>query len=186
MSIADLLLMEMHNMETTKQNNMEIINLLKKEFEQEAAITQKFLPLVPLDQADWAPHEKSMKLGALATHLAEISGWIHLALTTEELDFAAKVYVATPIADTEALLALFQKGYHESLTELQKADERDLTGRWILRNGDQILADYSKYEMIRHSFSQTAHHRAQLGVYFRLLNIPVPSSYGPSADNYTF
>jgi uncharacterized damage-inducible protein DinB len=84
------------------------------------------------------------------------------------------------------LLAVFEKSFEGAKTELTKANEEELNKRWVLRNGEQILSDMDKYEITRMAFTQTTHHRAQLGVYFRLLGIAVPSSYGPSADDQSF
>jgi uncharacterized damage-inducible protein DinB len=165
---------------------MKILELLLTEFEQEAQITKKMLALVPMDKWDWAPHEKSMKMGALSTHIAELPSWVTLGLDTEELDFATAPYEPAIIKSNSDLLALLEKSYQSGKDSLIKAKEEDLTGRWILRTAETIHADMSKYEIIRHSFSQTTHHRAQLGVYLRLLNIPLPGSYGPSADDVTF
>ncbi|SFA48070.1 Uncharacterized damage-inducible protein DinB (forms a four-helix bundle) [Pedobacter suwonensis] len=186
MSIADLLLMELQAAEKTKQKNMEIINVLLKELEAEFNITKKFLAIVPAEKFDWAPHEKSMKLKSLAVHIADLPSWVSLALTTDGLDFETAPYVEKPIENVGDLVKILEENYNEGRTELKKATEEDLNGRWILRMGKQVLSDYSKYETIRHSLSQTTHHRAQLGVYLRLLEIPIPGSYGPSADDQNF
>jgi len=186
MSIADLLLMDLHTAEKTKQKNMDIIKALLKELESEFNTTKKFLALVPVDRFDWAPHEKSMKMKSLASHIAELPGWVSLALTTDGLDFATAPYEEKQIASSADLIKLLEESYESGKTELEKADETILDEKWTLRNGEQVLADYTRYETIRHSFSQTAHHRAQLGVYLRLLDIPLPGSYGPSADDQNF
>ncbi len=186
MSMPDLLLMELNLMEKTKHKTMDIIQLLLTEYEREAETTRKFLALVPEDKYDWAPHEKSMKMEFLATHLADIPNWVTLALTTDELDFAVTGFEPTSVNNTAEILAILEKSVAAGKAALENAKEEDLNGRWVLKNGDQVLADYSKYETIRHSLSQTSHHRAQLGVYLRLLNIPIPGSYGPSADSQSF
>ena len=165
---------------------MNIIEFLLKELDSEAQITRKFLALVPFEKAEWAPHEKSMKLMPLSTHIAELPGWISFGLTTNELDFATSPYEPIVVSNNEDLLAIFEKNYQEAKTALSNANEQDLTKRWVLRNGDQILSDLDKYGIIRIAFNQTTHHRAQLGVYFRLLNLPVPASYGPTADDQSF
>jgi len=184
--MSDLLLMELNLMEKIKQQNMDIIKLLLTELEHEAITTRKMLALVPADKFDWAPHEKSMKMQNLATHIAELPSWVSMALTTDELDFAANEYKPAEVSSTADILDLFEKSYEEGKAELEKATEENLTGQWILRSAEQIYATYTKYETIRHVFSQTIHHRAQLGVYLRLLNIPIPGSYGPSADDQNF
>ncbi len=165
---------------------MNIIELLLTELEREAQVTRKMLALVPADKFDWAPHEKSMKMKALATHIAELPSWVTLGLTTEELDFATAPYEPAPVQSTSDILTLFEKSYEDGRASLTKAKEEDLTGKWVLRNAEQIYATMTKYEIIRHAYSQTIHHRAQLGVYLRLLDIPIPGSYGPSADDQSF
>ncbi|WP_354360851.1 DinB family protein [Pedobacter sp. UYP30] len=165
---------------------MDIIKLLLKELEAEFKTTKKFMAIVPVDKFDWAPHQKSMKMKALATHIAELPSWVSIALTTDGLDFATTPYQPVHVNNADDLVKLLQKSYEDGKEALEKATDKDLEGKWILRNDEKILADYTKYETIRHSFSQTAHHRAQLGIYLRLLDIPIPVSYGPSADNQNF
>ena len=165
---------------------MNIIELLLTELESEAQVTRKMLALVPADKFDWAPHEKSMKMKALATHIAELPAWIKLALTTKELDFATAPYEPVPVESNDDLLSILEKSLVEAKSSLAEAKEEDFVKRWVLRTGETIHADMSVYEMVRVSFSQTTHHRAQLGVYLRLLNVPIPGSYGPSADEPGF
>lgn len=165
---------------------MSIIQLLVKEMEQEAAITRKMLERVPDDKFDWKPHEKSMALLPLATHIAELPTWTSMALNTSELDFATMDYKPTPVSKTSDLLELHERSLQDGLSRLKQATEDELWPDWTLRNGEQIYSTTSKYEVIRMSFAQIIHHRAQLGVYLRLLNIPIPGSYGPSADEASF
>jgi len=165
---------------------MNIIELLLKEMEQEAATTRKMLSRVPADKWDWKPHERSMRMDHLAVHIAELPSWVTMALTTSELDFATMDYTPTVVTDTAGLLSLFEKSYASGYQSLKGASEDDLLPTWTMRSGDKIHSVMTKYEVIRHAFSQTIHHRAQLGVYLRLLNIPIPGSYGPSADEANF
>lgn len=165
---------------------MNIIELLKKELEQEALTTRKFLAIVPLEKGDWAPHEKSMKLKDLAVHLADLPSWVKMGLETDELDFATSPYNPPTVSTNQELLDFFEHNQTNSLQSLSTAKEADLTNRWVLRTGENIHADMNKYGIIRMALLQTTHHRAQLGVYLRLLNIPIPGSYGPSADEATF
>lgn len=165
---------------------MEIVPLLSKEFEEEAANTRKMLAIVPSEKFDWKPHEKSMSLRALSTHIAELPGWVHMSLTTSELDFAIGEYKPVQLASNKALMDLFEKSYQKGKSALQNAKEEDLLPQWTLRNGETIYNVYTKYEVIRHSLAQQIHHRAQLGVFLRLLNIPIPGTYGPSADEMNF
>ncbi|MBO9571929.1 MAG: DinB family protein [Chitinophagaceae bacterium] len=159
-----------------------LIELLLKEMDGEAVTTRKMLSIVPADKFDWKPHPKSMSLKTLATHVAELPSWISMAINTGELDFAANPYNPVPVDNTQDILAYFEKNFKEGREELAKASEADFDKTWTLRNADAIYWQGTKYEMIRVAFCQTVHHRAQLGVFLRLLNIPIPGSYGPSAD----
>jgi uncharacterized damage-inducible protein DinB len=161
---------------------MTIIEILLKEIEQEAQTTRKFLKLVPEDKFDWRPHPKSMNLQQLTTHIAELPAWITMAITTNGLDFASVPYEPSKIDNTADLLEFFEQSYADGRAHLEAFDEAKLGEKWILRHGENILADMNKYETVRVSISQTIHHRAQLGVFLRLLDIPIPGSYGPSAD----
>lgn len=161
---------------------MDIIPMLVKEMVQEAQTTRKMLARVPNDKYDWQPHKKSMTIKRLATHIAELPNWVKMAFTTTELDFAKGEYKVEDINNTEELLAYFERCYTTGMASLQNATEADLLPSWTLRNGDQIYQVMNKYELVRVAFCQTVHHRAQMGVFLRLLDIPIPGSYGPSAD----
>lgn len=159
-----------------------MIQMLLKELKNEALTTRKMLALVPDDKYDWKPHEKSMSLKQLATHIAELPGWVQMTMDTDELDFAGTPYKPEDINNTKDLLAYYEKNFTKGKEALLKATDEQLLPNWTLRNGNEILSVTSKGEVIRMSYCQTVHHRAQLGVYLRLLNIPIPGSYGPSAD----
>ncbi len=161
---------------------MNTINQLKEELANETATTLKFLALVPFGKSDWAPHEKSMKMIDLVTHIADLGSWPKLGIETEELDFAAAPYNPAKADNNDQLVALMEKNTKESLESLSTLSEADLDKPWVLRTGEQIHAEMTKYGIIRVSLNQITHHRAQLGVYLRLLDIPIPGSYGPSAD----
>lgn len=165
---------------------MELITLLQKEMQQEAATTRKMLARVPAEKFGWQPHPKSMTLQRLATHVAELPGWVTMALTTDELDFESNPYPHKIVKSTGELLDFFEESLRDGTASLAQADGSTFEKEWVLRNGSQIYSRESKYEVIRMSFSQTVHHRAQLGVYLRLLDIPIPGSYGPSADDVSF
>jgi uncharacterized damage-inducible protein DinB len=161
---------------------MDIIPMLLKEMEQEAVTTRKMLAIVPNGKYDWQPHPKSMTIKRLATHIAELPSWVSMAFTTTELDFATTTYKPEDINNTEELLAYFERTYADAHDKLSKGAEAELLPMWTLRNGEQIYQVITKAELVRIAFSQTVHHRAQLGVFLRLLDIPIPGSYGPSAD----
>jgi uncharacterized damage-inducible protein DinB len=161
---------------------MSQIAAFQKELEKEADITRKMFSVVPDDQYDWKPHQKSMTIKVLVTHIADIFTWFGMALNSSELDFAINPYQPESPANTKELLNLFEKNLVESRTALANGKEDQLNNIWTLRNGEEIYVKDPKSEVIRMCFSQIIHHRAQLGVYLRLLNIPIPGSYGPSAD----
>lgn len=161
---------------------MSQIQALLKEMEQEANTTRKMLSAIPGDQLDWRPHPKNMTMRQLATHIGELPGWVTMTLDTAELDFAANPYQQVPIADKTELMDYFERTLEQGRNSLTAATEADLLPDWTLRNGDQVYMVSSKGEVIRSSYSQIVHHRAQLGMYLRLLDIPIPGSYGPSAD----
>ncbi len=165
---------------------MSQIQALLAEMEQEAQTTRKMLSRIPDDKYDWKPHEKSMSIRSLATHIAELPTWVSMTLKTSELDFATAPYNPVPINSTAELLAYFEKSLLEGKSDLAKASEEDLLPDWTLRNGDEIYDVSPKGKVIRMAYCQVVHHRAQLGVYLRLLNVPIPGSYGPSADEMNF
>jgi len=161
---------------------MEFIPTLLKELEQEAQTTRKMLSLIPDDKYDWQPHIKSMTIRQLSTHIAELPTWVSMALNTDGLDFNASPYAPAEINSTQELMALFEESLSTGRERLAAAKEEELLPTWTLRAGEQVLYAGSTYETIRMSYSQIVHHRAQMGMYLRLLNIPIPGSYGPSAD----
>src|SRR4051812_13668393 len=151
---------------------MTTIEFFLEQLNAEVATTRKMLERIPDDKYDWKPHEKSMNIRSLATHIAELPDWIGLAINTDELDFATAPYDPAIINKTSDLVALYDKCLDKAKADLNKADDSKLESTWTLRNGKDIYAAHSKRETIRHAFCQIVHHRAQLGVYLRLLNIP--------------
>ena len=165
---------------------MSQIEFFLKQLNEESVITRKMLSRVPNEKYDWTPHVKSMDVRRLATHIAELPTWITMALTTDELDFEDNSYESTFLDTTEQLLELFERSLVDGRSQLTAENESKLNEKWTLRSGDTIHSISTKGEIIRMALSQIIHHRAQLGVYLRLLNIPIPGSYGPSADEPTF
>ncbi|HET9824379.1 MAG TPA: DinB family protein [Chitinophagaceae bacterium] len=164
---------------------MTFIEFFKQQFIEEAATTRKMLSRVPEAQFNYKPHTKSMDLKRLATHIADLPGWISMTFNTDELDFAQ--HLEQPVINSHAdLMTYFEKRYQQGLAALTNENEEFLGKPWILRNGSTIYATNPKIEVVRMSLSQQIHHRAQLGVYLRLLEIPIPGSYGPSADETNF
>jgi uncharacterized damage-inducible protein DinB len=164
---------------------MTFIEFFKQQFIDEGGTTRKMLARVPEDQFAYKPHPKSMDMKRLATHIADLPGWISMTFNTDEIDFAQSY--EQPVINSHAdLVAYFEKRYEEGLATLLPENEKQLEKPWTLRNGDTIYATNPKIEVLRMSMSQQIHHRAQLGVYLRLLDIPIPGSYGPSADENDF
>jgi uncharacterized damage-inducible protein DinB len=165
---------------------MSMIQMFLKELDMEAKTTRKMLERVPDDKFDWQPHPKSMTIRRLATHIAELPSWITMTLTTSELDFATSPYKPEVINNTAELLNYFEKTLADGRAHLEAAKEEQLNESWTLRNGKDIYSTQPKSEVLRMVYSQIIHHRAQLGVYLRLLNVAIPGSYGPSADDMGF
>lgn len=158
------------------------LEALRLELENEAVITRKMLGRVPDDKFDWQPHTKSMTVRALATHIAELPTWIGMTLTTDELDFEINPYQPKQIDSREQLLEYFETCLQEGRNYIASAQEDVLDKPWTLRSGKTVFMTDPKREVLRMTLSQIIHHRAQLGVFLRLLNVPIPGSYGPSAD----
>ncbi len=153
------------------------------EFDHEMANTRKTLERIPEDKFDWAPHPKSMKLGRLATHLAEMPGWTKETIEKDKVDISN--YSGPPeIKSRKEVLALFDKNVAEARAALVAAtDDANWMKTWSMMRGDQAVFSMPKVVVMRSFiFNHNVHHRAQMGVYLRLNNIPVPSIYGPSAD----
>lgn len=163
-----------------------LIDLLLAEMEKEGVTTRKMLARIPEDKLDWRPHPKSMNIRSLAGHIAELPYWTTMTLTTDGLDFANNPYQTPSFNTTNDLLAIFDNSLKSGREHLANANENQFEEIWTLRNGDTVYSSDNKYEVIRMSFLQTVHHRAQLGVFLRLLDVPIPGSYGPSADETGF
>ncbi len=153
------------------------------EFKHEAATTRKILALVPLDKADWKPHEKSMSLGSLANHVADMLTWTAVTLNKNGIDFATDYEPIAPKTTTEDLLAYFDANVADAIAVLEAATDDKFAEMWTMRNGEQVYFTMPKGVTVRQFvFNHVVHHRAQLGVYLRMLDVPLPSSYGPTAD----
>ena len=159
------------------------IEAFKNELKKEAIGTRKMLALVPADKLAWKPHARSMKMQDLAIHIADLPKWISLGLMTDELDFATAPYNPKDCTTGAELVAYFNENVEKAMVDFDNSKEKVLEEIWTLRNGNAIYAKHTKLETIRHAYSQMVHHRAQLGVYLRLLDIPIPGVYGPSADD---
>ena len=157
--------------------------LLYPDLDTELASTRKMIALVPDGNDDYRPHEKSMKLGPLATHIAELPSFGNVLLTTDFLDFAATPFAPKAFTTTAERLEEFDRNAAEFTSSVSAASWNDLSQRWQLKMGEVVYVDDQKSNLVRSfAISHLAHHRAQLGVYLRLLGVPIPGTYGPSAD----
>jgi uncharacterized damage-inducible protein DinB len=163
-----------------------IAQTLLPEFDHECAVTRKVLGRLPDDGLDWKPHEKSFSMRDLATHVANIPGWVAVTVNQDELDMGDG-FEPPPTGDRDVLLGRFDENVAASRAILEGASDEALLRNWSLRSGDLVHLTMPKAAVLR-SFvmNHMIHHRAQLAVYLRLRDIPVPSIYGPSADEEAF
>ncbi|MCW3118736.1 MAG: DinB family protein [Chitinophagaceae bacterium] len=153
------------------------------ELKQESALTKKILERVPLEHRDWQPHSKSMSIGRLATHIAEIPHWIKEILSADEYDFATKPFKLHVASSQDELMTIFSANIDNALAELLRADDEAFKKRWTIKRGTQVIMSPVKEVAIRGwAYSHLYHHRGQLTVFLRLLDLPVPGMYGPTAD----
>lgn len=152
------------------------------DLEQELRVTRSLLERVPDDKLDWKPHEKSFSLGSLATHVANLPYWITATLQADFFDLSSVSHRA-PVANGQELMKLFEDTAAEMRAALDAADDAELLRGWELRMGDKVLQRMPKMGVIRGmGISHFIHHRGQLSVYLRLLDVPLPPMYGPTAD----
>ena len=162
---------------------MPINSALIAELKHEAVNTRKMIERVPTDSLTWRPHEKSMTIGRLATHIADIPVWFSRIMNANEFDFATAVFNREAKENTETILQLFDERLGEALSLLESASDEILNALWILRRSDYIFSQLPRKVNLRNfAYNHVYHHRGQLSVYLRLLDVAVPGMYGPSAD----
>jgi len=157
------------------------------ELAHELLLTRRVLERVPTDRFDWQPHAKSMSLGHLASHVADLLGNIASTMRTTEYDLAN--YAAdhrTRPASTEELLRHLDAGGEDAQAALREALAEDFEQTWALRHGEYIILQHPRTQIVRHLINHCIHHRGQLSVYLRLLDVPLPGIYGPTADEEFF
>ena len=159
---------------------MNVASDLLPEFEQEMATTRRLLERVPSDRAQWKPHPKSFALGHLAQLVSWMPGWIANTARQTALDLLAAPGYS--FETTETLLAGFDHNVREAREALASAQDADFKVPWSLKRGDQVLFTAPRGAVVRMHISHLSHHRGQLTVYLRLLDVPIPSIYGPTAD----
>jgi uncharacterized damage-inducible protein DinB len=162
---------------------MSIQTGLIAELKHESSLTKKVLERVPFEKADWKPHEKSMNLARLASHIAELPRWITEILAVDEFDFIVNNFKRSKPQSHEELMNDFNEALVSAIASLENTTLEEFDKTWALKRSGQIIFQLPKKVAIRTlALSHVYHHRGQLTVYLRLLNIPVPSIYGPSAD----
>ncbi|MEP6747370.1 MAG: DinB family protein [Bacteroidota bacterium] len=162
--------------------NNTITKYFQHQLKEEAILTRNMLKIVPADKYDWQPHPKSMSLLRLVTHVAEIPGWVQLAIEMDILDYSKTNYQPEPFTTNQDLMDYFEARLAAGTKAINNADDSIMDKKWTMCNGEIIYFESPKREVLRMSMSQLIHHRAQLGVFLRLLNIPIPGTYGPSGD----
>jgi uncharacterized damage-inducible protein DinB len=165
---------------------MPIVDMLLPEFDHEMATTRKVLERVPEEQMAWTPHVKSFTLGQLAQHVATIPMWGTMTLSASELDLAGP-FDNPPATSRAQLLKTFEDNAAKARSELTGKTDAELMAPWTLKRGADTIFSMPKVSVWR-SFvmNHLVHHRAQLSVYLRMHNVPLPAMYGPSADEQAF
>lgn len=153
------------------------------ELKHESALTQKILERVPMDQKDWKPHEKSMTLGRLASHVADTTRWASYIANIDDFDFMTSYQPGQTATTREELLQIHTDKLGKAIEDLSGMTDEDFHKTWTVRSGEKVMMQLPKKVAVRGwALSHMIHHRGQLSVYLRLLNVPVPGMYGPSAD----
>jgi uncharacterized damage-inducible protein DinB len=159
---------------------MSFSDTLLPEFDQEMATTRRLLERVPGDKAAWKPHQKSFSMGHLAQLVAWMPGWITQTLKGTEINLAGSSPYS--LESTETLVAMFDKNVQEAREAIAATKDSDLGVMWSLKRGDEILFTAPRGVVVRQHVNHLIHHRGQLSVYLRLVDVPLPSIYGPTAD----
>jgi uncharacterized damage-inducible protein DinB len=163
---------------------MPISDLLLLELDSELKKTRTALERVPVEKKDFSPHPKSTPMGKLAPHIAQLAGFGVAILTTPELDFSKTKITPVPFESSAQLVQAFDESAAKARAALQATPDRAWTENWKLSMQDKTIFEGSRFLAYRQMFlNHLVHHRAQLGVYLRLTDEPVPATYGPSADD---
>ncbi len=157
-----------------------------REYDEEMAITRRLLERVPTDKGQWKPHVKSFPLGHLAQLISMMPGWIAQAMRETKLDFANNPFPGYSFQPTEALLEQFDAYVADARQTLRDARDEDFDVPWSLTHGDKVFMTSPRREVVRQTINHLVHHRGQLSVYLRLVDVPLPSIYGPTADTPAF
>jgi uncharacterized damage-inducible protein DinB len=159
---------------------MTISDTLLPEFDQEMATTRRVLERVPSDKGSWKPHAKSFSIGHLAQLLSWMPGWV--ARTVRETEINLSGNEGYSLEKTESLLEVFDRNVRDAHDAIAAASDKDFTVPWSLKMGEQTLMTMPRSTAVRQHINHLVHHRGQMSVYLRLIDVPVPSIYGPTAD----
>jgi uncharacterized damage-inducible protein DinB len=168
---------------------MKMTELFTAQLEREAKVSRRVLERVPDGRRDWKPHEKSMPFGYLSTLVASMPSWIAYAITLDELDInppGGSKYKPKDMSTNRELIAMGDEAVAKARAALQATSDEHLLTRWKLLAAGRVVAEDPRHVVISDAFTHLAHHRGQLTVYLRLNGAPVPSIYGPSADDKGF
>jgi uncharacterized damage-inducible protein DinB len=162
---------------------MNPIDAILMEMSQEAATTRRLLECIPAPHLTWKPHAKSMTMGRLATHIAEIPGWVSTILDQDGFDIGASNYTPQTAGSVAEVLAMFDKNVPLAETAIRRQTLDRLSTMWRITKQGQIIMEMPRMGVIRTLLlNHLIHHRGQLSVYLRLKDVPLPSIYGPTAD----
>lgn len=153
-----------------------------QEIQQEAIKNKAMLERIPDPKLSWKPHEKSMTIGRLGMHIAELPRWVERCLASKEYDMGSVPYNPNIPKTHAEIMAEFEKQLKSALQVLETAPESAFQETWQFRRGDKVIYDLPRAEVIRRQLNHIIHHRGQLSVFLRLLDVPVPGTYGPTAD----
>lgn len=162
-----------------------IADKLIPEFDEEMATTRRLLERVPTDKGQWKPHEKSFPLGHLTQLVATMPGWITRTLREDNINLAGGGS-GYSFQSTESLLDQFDRHVGEAHAAIAESSDENFDGEWSLKHGDRVLFTQTRGTAVRTHINHLIHHRGQLSVYLRLVDVPLPSIYGPTADEPGF
>ncbi len=150
------------------------------ELDVEMPVTRRLLERVPDDKVTWKPHPKSFSMGHLAQLIARMPGWMAMTMTSTSLDLAQDPHYTDE--KTATLVAEFDQNVRKAREALERASDQDFMVPWSLKHGDRVLMTLPRVAVMRQTINHLVHHRGQLSVYLRLVDVPLPSIYGPTAD----
>jgi uncharacterized damage-inducible protein DinB len=161
---------------------MTIAQFFIQQFQQEAAGTQKILERIPQDHFTWRPHQKSMTLGRLGMHIAELPRWVVRCVQHDSFSFGQDGYKPVVPETLEQIMETFHASLGEAMTALNETSDEAMRQNWKLMYRDMVLYDLPRTAVIGKELRHIVHHRGQLSVYLRMLDVPLPNLYGPTAD----